>query len=935
MNKFKIIIIILIITIFTIPSFAAYERISGEDRYSTSVKISERTREKSRVVIISTGEDFADSLSGVGLSVALDAPILLTSKNFVPDIVLKEIKRLQASEIYILGGINAVSKSVESQLGAYSIKKLAGTNRTQTSEIIAREVLTKTDIQKIVVANSVAFADALSASAYLTKHKGVLLLTKKDSIDFNLDEWKNKSKEFVIMGGESVISESVKTRLNATRISGANRYLTSLEISKNIYPEVGTIIIADGTNFPDGLTAVSLSRKYNAAILLTNKKRLEREVYEYTKNAKKIFVVGGISSVSDYAANSATNWHFEPSEFEGSIKANYASGVNVRKTPGGEIIGGLSNNEVVNFFRSIKHSDGYIWYEIDYYGKKGFVRADVVNLIVKKDEGYTVPTSGTLRIYHDNLNVREKPWGKIITSVSDLSVYKFDMSKFDDYGNVWYRILTNRGSGWVYGAYTQIAPFKVTDVTGVFSSKRYTGDQIEIKTYTSGSIRSKTRVSIDEGNGFVKLGDFSDKNTFYYKPSSTGKVRMKIEAMDIQSSNVEHIITENVYIIPNEKKHRYINEFYNISLDNFATSQFNRSQISKGGYWVQASVAEIKKEIQPADKIFFDYKKPFNPENKIVISSTVNFREVPGGKWIASCYSGEVYNALDSKIYQNSIYYKINKNGTIGWIHGDYVNRYYLTSSQSVLPEYVKLKINSYIYNNSSLTGANIATVYKDEVYLMLKRQGNSILIEGNGKRGWLNRERIIATEQVNRDMYQFLDLRGSSGISVEVLNNLLIGKGILENKAAAFIEAGKKHNINEIYLVSHAILETGGGTSKLATGNIVSGTNTKVYNMYGIGAIDSNPINGGIATAYRYGWTTVDKAIIDGAKWISQGYVNHSSSQNTIYKMKYNYYEPSHQYATDVAWPRKQTGYIQELYSQIDNIEGYSMKFSLPQYKE
>src|SRR5699024_2879476 len=85
---------------------------------------------------------------------------------------------------------------------------------------------------------------------------------------------------------------------------------------------------------------------------------------------------------------------------------------------------------------------------------------------------------------------------------------------------------------------------------------------------------------------------------------------------------------------------------------------------------------------------------------------------------------------------------------------------------------------------------------------------------------------------------FQFLDLARTSGAPKTVLNNYLKGKGILDGQGEAFIEAGSQHGLNDAYLISHAILETGNGTSTLARGVQYNGVT--VYNMYGIGAYDS-----------------------------------------------------------------------------------------------
>lgn len=184
--------------------------------------------------------------------------------------------------------------------------------------------------------------------------------------------------------------------------------------------------------------------------------------------------------------------------------------------------------------------------------------------------------------------------------------------------------------------------------------------------------------------------------------------------------------------------------------------------------------------------------------------------------------------------------------------------------------------------------------------------------------------------EDYEANKYQFLDLSSPAGITKEDANAYLKGKGILEGKGEYFVIAANKYNVNEIYLMAHANLETGNGTSKLATGYVYNGT--VVYNMYGIGAVDSNPVQKGAEYAYKMGWTTPEAAIVEGAKWISESYINRQGNrQNTLYKMRWNPDKPgTHQYATDVAWATKQAKMIQGIYSKYTDA---NLIFDFPTY--
>src|SRR5690625_3723566 len=178
-------------------------------------------------------------------------------------------------------------------------------------------------------------------------------------------------------------------------------------------------------------------------------------------------------------------------------------------------------------------------------------------------------------------------------------------------------------------------------------------------------------------------------------------------------------------------------------------------------------------------------------------------------------------------------------------------------------------------------------------------------------------------------DRYQHLLLTSSVGVKASELNKTLVGKGKLSGQGQAFIDGAKKHSVNEAYLISHAILETGHGSSTLAKGVRINGVT--VYNMFGIGAYDSCPVQCGAQYAYDKGWTTPYKAIVGGAEFIGRDYVHNQYEQNTLYKMRWNHVYAPKQYATDIGWAVKQVSQIKRIYQQLDNPY---LHFDKPKFK-
>ncbi|WP_154895640.1 N-acetylglucosaminidase, partial [Staphylococcus pasteuri] len=183
---------------------------------------------------------------------------------------------------------------------------------------------------------------------------------------------------------------------------------------------------------------------------------------------------------------------------------------------------------------------------------------------------------------------------------------------------------------------------------------------------------------------------------------------------------------------------------------------------------------------------------------------------------------------------------------------------------------------------------------------------------------GWYSASRSQTSKAMNPNTiwnssiqkYQMLNLGKYQGISVSKLNQILKGRGSLSGQGKAVASACKKYNINEIYLIAHAFLESGNGTSYYASGR------AGIYNYFGIGAYDNNPDNA-IPFARRRGWTTPAKGIMGGAKFVRQDFIN--KGQNTLYRMRWNPKNPAtHQYATDIKWCSNQASNIAFYYKKI-----------------
>ena len=282
-------------------------RVYGADRYKTAFKAADTLKEtlgieKFEYIVVASGTDYADALSGSYLANQKNAPILLVRNRKQELNAVKEYinaNLVAGGTVYLLGGEKAMPKAMESGLDGFVVKRLAGATRYETNLEILKEAGVGTE--DILVATGKDFADSLSASAV---NKPILLV--KDNLN---DAQKNflsglSGNKIYIIGGNNAVHTRIENALKAygsvTRIGGATRYDTSVNIAKEFFPNADSAVLVYGKNFPDGLTGGVLASKMNAPVVLAAKGKDTQAVkYITTAGIKTGAVMGGTILISD------------------------------------------------------------------------------------------------------------------------------------------------------------------------------------------------------------------------------------------------------------------------------------------------------------------------------------------------------------------------------------------------------------------------------------------------------------------------------------------------------------------------------------------------------------------------------------------------------------------------------------------------------------
>lgn len=290
-------------------------RLSGSDRFATAVAISKAAFDPGvDVAFVANGMDFPDALAGAAAAGMVGGPVLLTLKNSLSAGVKAELTRLKPKKIIVVGCKGAIEDKILNQLKPYAttktVERYSGTDRFKTSVEISKKSF-KAGVDVAYVANGMNFPDALAGAAAAGAAGGPVLLTLQNqlSAEVKAELTRLKPKKIVVLGGTGAVSNSVQTQLKsfattktAERFSGANRFTTSVEISKNSFePGVGVVFIANGMTFPDALAGAAAGGAHGGPVLLSLQNALSDEVKAELKRLKpqQIVVLGGKGAVSE------------------------------------------------------------------------------------------------------------------------------------------------------------------------------------------------------------------------------------------------------------------------------------------------------------------------------------------------------------------------------------------------------------------------------------------------------------------------------------------------------------------------------------------------------------------------------------------------------------------------------------------------------------
>ena len=638
---------------------------------------------------------------------------------------------------------------------------------------------------------------------------------------------------------------------------------------------------------------------------------------------------------------------------KGQVYNTGGVGLNVRQAASSTSarIGILKDGEVVQV--NSKSGD---WYNISYGNKTGFVHSKYIKLIQTTESGTNNSiTKGKVKNITSNLRVRQAPSTSALTIGYLLGGQEVEIT---GESGEWYKINFNGKVGYSHKDYiTKISNGSsgssnnnngstVTEKDGTVDAT----DGLRVRegagtnTKILGVLTHGSAVKIVDTNGswykikygsgygyvhkdYVTIKTSSNNNNTQEKPDNKPEVVVKKGEVYNTGSNLRVRSAANTnsivlgYLVDGTKVDIIGSEgnWYKINFKDktgFVSKDYVRLLDEKPTTPVVPPVTPEVPDV-PEDKPQIPDEKPEENLNVISIGAVnVSNLNVRSGAGTSYAIKGSVtINHIVEIVGEENGWYKIKYKDNTAYVSSKYIN---ISTGSS----------------NYGLTVDKFAELQFPKLN-MVQKDGKWVNASLEDIKYYMNPNNFI--NDVSK--YMFMKLNYVNGIPMSVINEVIQGRGILSGKGNAFLEGAKKYNVNVMYLLSHARLETGNGTSTLSNGVLVTEVDgvpvepRVVYNMYGVGAIDSDPLRGGSEYAYKQGWFTPELAISEGASWISKNYINSTKyNQNTLYKMRWNMSSTSigwHQYASDIAWAEKQARIMAPYLEKC----GVAFEFDIPTF--
>lgn len=298
------------------PDMSGIESIEADTRYGIAAKLSSRCYpDGAKAVILASGEHEMVPLIANGLAGALDAPILLTQNESVPDITAQELTRLNPQTAYVLNGgtldVDAVTKEASSSVPSASVKVLEGEDACSLSWSIfhhgEEKGLWSSDI---ALTYDGCLGDLVSLSPYLHSRQCPVLVKKsEESVSTQMCKAATSRQSVLVVGGfksfpDEGIAPIAASSAEIHRFVGDGPYDANEKINMwiGLRSKSDSFLAVSIWHPEDALTVGPFAAKSGSLVLLEDPQNLDSVAHAIAyigKNKKHLRFVGDRTRFND------------------------------------------------------------------------------------------------------------------------------------------------------------------------------------------------------------------------------------------------------------------------------------------------------------------------------------------------------------------------------------------------------------------------------------------------------------------------------------------------------------------------------------------------------------------------------------------------------------------------------------------------------------
>lgn len=304
------------------PAVPRLPRLGGQDGIATAILVSKTAFGDGEAahVVVANDRVFVDA-AAAGPLAGPNGPILLNRPDALDARVGDEITRVlpEGHTVYLLGGPNALSPELESELGdRWVVRRIAGADRTSTAALVAERVVAARHNRTALVARAgpdSAWADALAAGSYGARYGNPLLLTDSHRLSpaTRAAIRALRIERTIVVGGPDAVSDHVMRQLpNPRRVAGGDRAATAAAVAHDLWGATQGVVVASGyheTAWKDPLAVAPLAARRESPVVVVDTELVPPATAHCLQRlsadgltAETGLVVGGRAAVSDSAA---------------------------------------------------------------------------------------------------------------------------------------------------------------------------------------------------------------------------------------------------------------------------------------------------------------------------------------------------------------------------------------------------------------------------------------------------------------------------------------------------------------------------------------------------------------------------------------------------------------------------------------------------------